>query len=207
MSRLASPAKIALKGVTRMDKLGELRNFLSQLAPGPVVDVPKGERLLFESWGELDGHRSGGMTADKLIRRTENMTWKPPILEFQIERHGATVSGSVYAGVQVWRVDVQKAVASLGDHEKTRLVGERAKPLKTESIVSEIETLILGRKDDPRLKWLSPTCARVEISKVIPVTNRQTTFGRRRRFMEALEKSLTVAGWHKVPGKLNTFEL
>jgi hypothetical protein len=80
---------ISENGVAQMNNLEDLRNFLSQLAPGPVVDVPKGERLLFESWGELDGHRSGGMTADKLIKRTENMTWKAAILEFQIERHGA----------------------------------------------------------------------------------------------------------------------
>jgi hypothetical protein len=190
-----------------MNKLEDLRNFLLQLAPGPVVDVERVERLLFESWSELDGNRSGGMAADKLIKRTENMTWAPPILEFQIERHGGTVRGSVYAGVQVWRVDVQKAVASLGDYEKRRQVGERDKPLETESIVRNIETLIRERREDPRLKWLSPTCVRVEISKVIPATYKQTTVARRRRFKEALEERLSVAGWRKVPGKLNTFAL
>jgi hypothetical protein len=188
-----------------MNKLEDLRNFLSQLAPGPVVDVQTVERLLFESWGELGGNRSGGMTVEKLIKRTENMTWNFPVLEFQIERHGATVSGSVFAGVQVWRVDVQEAKADLDDNEKKRPVGERDKPLKTEPIVTEIETLILGRKEDPRLKWVSPRYVRVEISKVIPTTNKQTTSTRRRRFIEALEEQLKVAGWRKVPGKLNTF--
>jgi hypothetical protein len=84
-----------------MNKLEDLRNFLSQLAPGPVVDVARVERQLCESWNELDGNQSGGMTAEKLLKRTENMTWKPPVLEFQIERHGATVSGSVYASTCV----------------------------------------------------------------------------------------------------------
>jgi hypothetical protein len=71
-----------------MSKLQELRNFFSQLAPGPVVDVGRVERLLYESWNELDGSGDGGMEPRKPLNRTENMAWNPPLLEFQIERHG-----------------------------------------------------------------------------------------------------------------------
>jgi hypothetical protein len=145
------------------------------------------------------------MQASKLLNRTETVTWSPPVLKFRIERHGPTVSSSIYATVQLWRVDLQKAVADLNDGEKRCLVGERDKPLKLEPIVENIERLILKGEEDPRLKWLSPLRVRVEISKVIPATNAQTTLARRNRFKKALEATLKVTGWRKVPGKLNTF--
>jgi len=105
---------------------------------------------------ELDGNDSGGMATYKLLNRVENPTWNPPVLEFEIERHGATVGGSVFAAAQVWRVDVQKAVADFTVNEKARAVRERDKPLKVEPLARDIETLILERREDPRLKWLSP---------------------------------------------------
>ena len=190
-----------------MSKLQNLRNLLSQLPSGPLIEVGRIERLLFESWNELAGNDSGGMEAYKLLNRTENMNWKPPVLEFQIERHGSTAMGSVYAGVQTWSVDVQKAVAQLGNREKRCLIGKRAKGLKAGPIAADIEALIVARKEDPRLKWLSETCVRIDISKVIPTTNKQTTSSRRKRFKKALDERLEVAGWHVVPGKLNTFAL
>jgi hypothetical protein len=102
---------------------------------------------------------------------------------------------------------MQNAVAILIDSEKKRLVGERAKPLKVELIVREIAELILKHQNDSRLKWLSPTSVRIDISKLIPATKAQTTSARRRRFKKALEERLSISCWHKVPGKLNTFSL
>ena len=77
--------------------MNNLRSLLSELAPGPIAEAEaeKIEHLLCESWGELSGNDSGGMLAYKLLNRTENMLWEPPILKFEIERHGATVNGSV----------------------------------------------------------------------------------------------------------------
>lgn len=186
--------------------MNNLRSLLSELAPGPIAEAEaeKIEHLLCESWGELSGNDSGGMLAYKLLNRTENMLWEPPILKFEIERHGATVNGSVYAGVQLWGIDVARGVAILGG-EKRRLVGKPAKPLKVAPLAEEIAALMLGRKGDPRLKWLTPTCVRVEISEVIPATNKQTTSSRRKRFIRALENELAPAGWRKAVGKLNTF--
>ena len=190
-----------------MSKLDDLRNFLSMLPSGRVVEVGKVEGLLNKAWNELTGSDSGGMQAYKLIERVEKPIWNPPVLEFQIEWHGGTVMGSVYAGLQTWRIDVQKGVAEFAEHPRGRLVGERAEPLKVEPLVGEIETLVREGKEDLRLKWLSTNCVRVQISEVIPATNKQTTSERRKRFIKALEERLKVAGWHKVPKKLNTFAL
>ena len=72
-------------------------------------------------------------------------------------------------------------------------------------IAREIEMLILKGKEDTRLKWLSPTCVRLEIAKIIPATKPQTTSARRKRFINVLEEILKAAGWRKVSGKRNTF--
>jgi hypothetical protein len=190
-----------------MSKLQELRNFLTELAPGPVKELDKVEHLLAASWTDLAGNGGGGMEPRKIVGRTENMTWNGVALDFQIERHGATVHGSVYAGVQTWRIDLQNATANLDGGEMRRLVGKRAKPLKIEPLVRDIEELILHRKDDSRLKWLSPTCVRIKISNVIPATNAQTTSARRRRLRNALWKRLNIGGWQQVMGKRDTFSL
>ena len=189
-----------------MSKLADLRDFLLKLSAGLVNDVRTVEGLLIDSWDELDGHDSGGMQASKLLNRTENMLWKLPVLEFEIERHGAIFQGSVYGSVQKWRVDVQKATADCAVNEKARVLVKRDQPLKVEPIAEEIETLILEGKNDKRLRWLSPTCVRLEIGKIIPATKPQTTLARRKRFQNALEENLNTSGWQKVPGKLNTFE-
>jgi hypothetical protein len=190
-----------------MSKLEDLRNCLFQLAPGPVVEAHEVERLLCESWGAIDGNNSVGMVAYKLLNRTENMIWNAPLLEFEIERHGPTARGSAYAGIQVWRIDVQNATAMLDENETRRLVGERDKPPKIEPIVGQMMQSILDHKDDRRLKWLDPTCVRVNISEAIPATNAQTTSTRRGRFRNPLEASLNAEGWQKIPGKMNTFSL
>jgi len=36
------------------------------------------------------------MEGHKLKNRMESVMWNPPLLEFDIERHGATVNGAVW---------------------------------------------------------------------------------------------------------------
>jgi hypothetical protein len=64
------------------------------------------------------------------------------------------------------------------------------------------ERFVITLGHDSRLKWLSPTSVRIDISKLIPATNAQTTSARRRRFKKALEECLSISGWHKVSGKV-----
>lgn len=181
-----------------MTGINQLRFFLASVAPGPVADKETVERMLCSCWDELDGSGFGGMTARKLLYRTEKLLWKPPILGFQIERHGAAVAGSVYAHVQTWQIDVQRGTADLNGFEKPRLVGKRDKPLKVASLAVEIAQLIVSGREDARLKWLGPNLVRVEIGRVIPATNRETTAARRQRLIKALEKQLQSQGWQKI---------
>ena len=51
------------------------------------------------------------MEGYKLIDRMEKVEWVPPVLRFQIERHGATVKGSSRAELHEWTIDLCKATA------------------------------------------------------------------------------------------------
>ena len=67
---------------------------------------------LAECWDHLTGSAEGGMTAAK-VWRCEDLSWTPPILSFQIERHGGVVLGSKRAEMQTWTIDVTQATATL----------------------------------------------------------------------------------------------
>jgi hypothetical protein len=81
------------------------------------------ERLLFLAWGGFKfPNGDGGMEAYKLLNRTEDLAWNAPILSFNIERHGATVGGSVYAEVQSWQVNTESGEAILGEGQRGRYI-------------------------------------------------------------------------------------
>jgi len=72
--------------------MDELMNYLKNLEPGPVEETTHLERLLAEVWDDLGGD-NGGMAGHKLIRRMEHVEWHPPVLTFEIERHGDVPRG------------------------------------------------------------------------------------------------------------------
>ncbi len=47
--------------------------------------------ILLDAWSEMRGD-DGGMAPYKLLGRTEAMDWQPPVLAFEIERHGGTAA-------------------------------------------------------------------------------------------------------------------
>ena len=145
----------------------------------------------------------GNLEPYKLLNRTENLSWNPPFVEFDIERHGATVNGSVYAEVHHWRVNVETTEASIESNSR-RQVGQKDKALKVQPLAQEIASLILGRECDIRLIWKNDKLVRLDINKLIPATNQQTTASRRKRFKTALEAVLAPHGWKRT--STNTFE-
>jgi hypothetical protein len=74
--------------------LVQLREALNQHAP-EAIDKLEIEVLLASCWHQLSVSDDGGMEGHKLRRRTEKLAWNQPYLTFRIERHGATVNGSV----------------------------------------------------------------------------------------------------------------
>jgi hypothetical protein len=175
-----------------MTKIHALREFLAGHGVQAAV-----ERLLFECWGELRiTSRSENMESSKLLGRTESLEWRPPFLEFDIERHGATVNNSIYAHVHHWTVNVETGEAFMEVAGK-RQVGTRAGRLDVKPLARDIASKILCKGEDKRLVWASATKVRLRIGEIVHATNQQTTAGRRRRFKTALENELAPRGWKR----------
>lgn len=89
-----------------------LRASLASLQPWPVADDSGIGRLLGECWDQFSGSEAEGMSAYKLGGRMEQFRWDPPVLTFEIERHGATVRGSSRAELHTWEIDVVNMTAN-----------------------------------------------------------------------------------------------
>ena len=170
-----------------------LRDYLKDLPVGEVKHPRQVERLLAECWDDLDGCE-GGMEAAKLLKRTKEMSWKPPYLSFRIERHGGIVLGSTRAEVQHWELDVEKQVASLVGTGRRQFYPMQA-GLDVKPLAEKVAHLITQREEDCVLKWYEDGRVRVHVGKLIPDdAAKQTVTGRRKRFWKSLDE-LLAADW------------
>jgi hypothetical protein len=168
---------------------------------GVIKDKAHLEQLLMPAWDDLAGSGDGGMQSYKLKNRVEKPTWNPPVLSFQIERHGATVNSSIYAELQLWEIDCEKATASYDQYSsRRRQLYPKAPALKLWPVAHEIAESIRKGAADKRLKWLSPTAAKLLISEILPDSAAETRAGRRKRLYAILLQELAVEGWEKRPG-------
>ena len=175
----------------------ELRRYLARVQPGEIGpgDRPVVERLLAESWNEFQQiTENAHMEPNKLLDRTEHLTWKPPLLTFDIERHGGTVLGSVYAEVYSWTLDLASGTAAMG-YSKRRVVRKIDRPFKVKPLAEEIAKAILEHKTHPAFEWKGDYKVRVRVDKIIPTTCLQTTADRRRKFWQALCSAVSPYGW------------
>ena len=173
-----------------------LRTYLDGIGAGDVSELDGLPALIAKCWNALTIADAQGMKPEKLDRM-EQVRWNPPLLFFEIERHGGMVKGSVYAEIQAWRIDVQTLTASCGSGGK-RLKRARQQRLKVEPLVEMVVQLIEAGADDERLHWQSDSYVRVLIGKIIPDgTLQQTIAGRRKRFGKCLEQALKQFGWVK----------
>ncbi|MCA9251047.1 MAG: hypothetical protein KDA54_07920 [Phycisphaerales bacterium] len=169
----------------------KLRDYLNKHENGHVKEPRKVEQLLATHWDEFDGD-PGAMSPEKLIGRTEDLTWTSPILTFSIERHGATVMGSSRAEIHSWELNLETGVRSFYVSGQ-RVVRAIAPRLNVKPIAEEIARFIDDRAEDERLKWQEDGRVRVRIGKIIPLnglTNKQTVAGRRKRFWTHLDELL-----------------
>ena len=89
----------------------KLRSYLASISFGPITDVQNLETLLGECWAQINGGTEEGMYASKLLGRMENTPWDPPVLSFEIERHGRILLGSSRADLQRWEIDINQGSA------------------------------------------------------------------------------------------------
>ncbi len=155
------------------------------------------------SWMEA---RPGECRAGRLYGRMESACWEPPLLTFEVERHGETVLGSKRAALQHWTIDVDAETATLAEG-RYRLVRPRQPKLNVDPLANEIASLVLQRQADPRLTWYPDGHVLVHIGLILPQGRlaKQTVEGRRRRFRQGLDTALLSKGWKKGHAH-NTYE-
>ena len=144
----------------------------------------------------------------------QRMLHGPPILSFNIERHGSTgrFGPSKQAEIQSWELDLDNRTKGWGP-DGFRLLEPRDPVVKTKPLAEKYADLITNQAPDPALKYLSGgDCVRVSVAKVAGVgdTNakgqklaKQTFQTRRKRFREELKRLLVPAGWQMT--KMNLF--
>ena len=189
-------------------QLNKFREFVKTLPPGKILgeNEKKVEKFLFDCWSGLEGSGDTSMSIMKL-HRIENLAYKSPNkIEFDIERHGGTVMGSVYAEVYHWTIDLDQGAAAYHDYPKKRVVRTKDTPLKVDPIAEKVVQEILEQNEDSEnLEWKSNEKVRVLISAIIPETNKQTTTARRKRFRNCVEELLLPNGWQKTK-QYNVYE-
>jgi hypothetical protein len=178
--------------------LGQLRQYVKALQPGNIEGIQKDEliQLLAKCWHHFEGSDEFKMDSSK-VHRAKNLKFIPPsTIEFDIERHGPTMLGSVYAEVHHWKVDLEECTATCNPYAGKRLVGARAKPLNIVLLARQVaQDIVEANKCSPWLEWKSNTKVKVLISKLIPLMVKETTIKRRKRFRKALEQLLQPHNW------------
>jgi hypothetical protein len=180
-----------------MSELDKLRLYLAALPAGTVGEVRAVEDLLAEAWDEFEGSDQGGMVARKVLGRTEKMEWNPPVLTFDLERHGATVRGSTGAEIQSWTINTADGKASVAGG-RFRQVHARSPNWDAKAVAQEIAQLIIAKQEDPRLIWNQKGHVRPDIGNIVPGVNKQTREDRSRRFWDALLAELLPHSWVKI---------
>jgi len=174
----------------------DLRQYLRNLPPGPLTEdqVTEVEPLLADCWHGLSGSRKGGMSAQKLIGRMEDVKWDPPELTFSIERHGGTFLGSTRAEIQDWEINVdeERCLLRLGRHRQKRPMSP---PVDVKPIAEELARKMLAGEADERLRWRDDGTVGLLTGVAFSEGPKQTLAGRRKRLRKALEERLAEEGW------------
>jgi hypothetical protein len=167
--------------------MDDLRRYLATLPPGPIKDDATLRRLLSEAWSAFAVDLGPSDTAK--VWRAEGFEWRPPVLAFDIERHGGTVLGSTRAELQHWEADVETGTARFV-REGRRQLYPIQQAFDTARPADELAEAIRERRADPRLTWSKNGRVRVRTSTVLPEACKQTTEGRRKRLIRDLTKRL-----------------
>src|SRR5260370_36638499 len=105
---------------------------------------------------------------DGKVGRRGSVLGEPPVLSFQIERHGAMGVGSTRAELQHWRVDLDRKTAQCERNGSYRQALPRAEGVRIEPIARELADSIIAGSVDQRLKWQGDASERILRAKVFP---------------------------------------
>lgn len=185
--------------------IDELKTLLHSFPVGPIEDTEEIESRLTQCWESFSGSDDTKMHAGKLARNgsLENASWNPPILSFDVERHGAMVGGgSSRAELQHWMLNIETRTATIAQHNKRfRQIGGRSSSFTTEDAITLAEklvTLVATGADDARIKWRDGKNQVEFLMRNIPPCDsgfKETLSKRRKRLRAALKDAMDQIGW------------
>lgn len=184
----------------------EITAILNNTLPGNISEDECSELIavLSKHWDDLPGGSETNMSADKL-HRIENVSWHPPELQFDIERHGGWQYGSSRAVVHRWTLNIEKREMRCSS-SKIRQKISRAAPLDCAPIVESVLNAVRSGRFSNQLyeavRWIEEDEIRIVVSQLIPDTHvpKKTLEGQRRRFRGLLNVELKKIGWLPLPG-------
>ena len=175
----------------------KLKEYLATLPEGhvPISRIPEVVNLLAQCWDSF-GKDDERMYSHKL-QRLEELEWRPPILRFIIERHGALMMGSSRAELQEWvvNIDLKQAYCHPAGY---RQISPRSPRLDVNPIADELTQLIISGSEDERLKWAKTGRVRILSGVALPWGPQKTMEGRRVRLNAALSERLEPHGWRSL---------
>ncbi|WP_147263492.1 hypothetical protein [Roseimicrobium gellanilyticum] len=127
------------------------------------------------------------MHAEKL-HRIEKVQWNPPVLSFQIERHGGTTLGSTRAEMQHWEVNVEQGTANQV-RRTHRQIHSMAKRWSPAALAVELAEAIRQGKDHQKLLWRKKGTVALS-GDAVPDGFKQTVAGRKKKLKEAIAQIL-----------------
>jgi hypothetical protein len=187
-----------------MSSIQELRDAIGRLQPGLINDAAARQtiiELLVNCWEQFSGARDAAMSLFKL-HRAEQLSWSPPLLEFVMERHGATVLGSSRAELQKWSVDLRSGRVCYVDAGYRQLTPAAPKVDVNPIVERVLDAVKKGPGSNCELArsgvlvWHDANRISIYHGVLIPNDGYQRTItGRRRRFRKKLTEEMIAMGW------------
>lgn len=174
--------------------MNALIEFLTNLAPGPISDTSGLQEVLFNCWESIEGSGAGGMKAYKLSSRIEKPKWEPPLLTFEIERHGGTVLGSSRADIQRWTINTSLMEADVSESGYRQLTpNSPAWTVKQAEAAAEgVANAVRNRQGHDWITHLKNGGLKINIALIVPSNAAtQTITGRRKKFWKILDEKLS----------------
>jgi len=185
------------------NELTELRTFLETVPKGPVSQGHCDQMVdcLARCWPLFAGGSEAGFEGYKLRGRVEKLRWWPPVLSFEIVRHGAAViGGSTRGEVQTWQVDIKSLKVQHFQSSYRQLEKNDAR-WNHKAIVQKMVDCIVADAVDQftpagAISWAGSDEVTIVPSRVVPQLGPSPTVsGRRERFREELIAGMKDAGW------------
>jgi hypothetical protein len=190
-----------------MKKKQELLEYLDKIPPG---EVPQGHgedflcEMISETWAELgitevDGLPLPAEKIDNTVHKFSKVEWTPPVISFELERHGAIVGGgSIDAEIYRISLDLKTDAPSRSRPSKRRVKKARP-PMDLKKKAEEVVQAVLEEGDHPGIQEKGDLVM-IKIGKFIPGGGvaKETLSSRRKKVRGHADEALAELGYEKI---------